>query len=227
MPERERCVDLLRHGEPLGGERLRGTQDDPVSARGWAQLRCAAAAAGAGWTHVLSSPARRCAEPAQALAAERGLGCTILPWLRERGFGAWEGLRLAEIPPADLGRFWGDPLGYTPPGAEPCVAFQARVLAGWQDLLSAPEPHPLVITHGGVIRVLLAEVLTLPAPVWSLIEVPYACRTRLRIPAPPWRPSLVFHGAVAVDAAPDQPPASGPGGGPGGVPGSVPGGSNR
>ena len=34
-------IDLLRHGEPEGGQLLRGWRDDPLSPRGLAQLRAA------------------------------------------------------------------------------------------------------------------------------------------------------------------------------------------
>lgn len=34
-------VDLLRHGEPEGGQMFRGAVDDPLSPRGWEQMRSA------------------------------------------------------------------------------------------------------------------------------------------------------------------------------------------
>lgn len=198
-------IDLLRHGEPEGGTRFRGARDDPPSALGREQVRLATLQDRAGWTRIWTSPARRCAEPAHALARELGLPIEEHPWLRECGFGDWEGLTPDEIPAAALARFWADPVRHTPPGAEPFTEFRARVLEGWNDRLRSRDPHTLVVTHGGVIRVLLAEVLQMPADALLLIEVPYACRTRLRIPAAPWRPSLVYHGVVPVAA-----PVTGP-----------------
>lgn len=192
MPDR--FVDLLRHGEPEGGQRFRGAWDDPPSALGREQVRLATSRDRDGWTRILSSPARRCAEPARALAGALGLPMEERPWLRERGFGDWEGLSAEQIPAAELAQFWSDPIGHTPPEAEPFPAFHARVIDGWHGLLSEREPHDLLLTHGGVIRVLLAEVLRMSMAALLLIEVPYACRTRLRIPAAPWRPSLVYHG---------------------------------
>ncbi len=32
-------VDLLRHGEPDGGQKFRGAVDDPLSPRGWEQMQ--------------------------------------------------------------------------------------------------------------------------------------------------------------------------------------------
>ncbi|MGQ9831330.1 MAG: histidine phosphatase family protein [Thermochromatium sp.] len=192
----ECLIDLLRHGAVQGGERFRGECDDPLSALGWEQLRRATAVR-SDWTHLVSSPARRCADFARELAATRHLPLTLMESFRERGFGAWEGRAATEIPADELQRFWNDPVGYTPPGAEPFPAFRARVLMGWRKLLAVREPWTLLITHGGVIRVLVAEVLHLSDQgLWSL-EVPYACLTRLRIYPPPGRPSLMAHGSIA------------------------------
>ncbi|MEK6748901.1 MAG: histidine phosphatase family protein, partial [Pseudomonadota bacterium] len=32
-------VDMIRHGEPVGGKRYRGHRDDPLSDIGWRQMR--------------------------------------------------------------------------------------------------------------------------------------------------------------------------------------------
>ncbi|MEW6253578.1 MAG: histidine phosphatase family protein, partial [Planctomycetota bacterium] len=61
-------IDLMRHGEPVGGRRYRGQVDDPLSEKGWAQMRAAVGEA-APWHHVVSSPLLRCREFAETLAA--------------------------------------------------------------------------------------------------------------------------------------------------------------
>jgi broad specificity phosphatase PhoE len=193
----DRLVDLLRHGEVQGGGRFRGGRDDPLTEAGWAQMQAAADAATARWDCVLHSPATRCSAFAVRLAARLGLPVVALDAFRERGFGAWEGLRADQIPIEDLSRFWADPLGYDPPEAEPFAAFQARVRAGWHELLALGHAHPLLITHGGVVRVIVGEVLGLAADRLLLLEVPPACRTRLRIPLGGGRPSLMAHGPAA------------------------------
>lgn len=190
----DRIISLLRHGEVEGGARFRGGQDDALSVAGWAQLRAALVLV-PGIAAIVSSPARRCAEFAQTLAAERGgLPLDLSAAFAERHFGDWEGRAAHEIPAAELARFWDDPVGYTPPGAEPLVDFRRRVLEGWQALIEGAAADTLVLTHGGVVRVILAHVLGMTD--WSglLVEVPPACLTRLRLPAPPGRPSLVSHG---------------------------------
>lgn len=208
-----RLADLLRHGEAVGGPCFRGERDDPLSAQGWAQLEAATGPertrAAPVWRRILCSPAVRCAAFATDLGGRLELPVTPLPAFRERGFGAWEGLRAEQIPAADLARFWSDPLGYDPPEAEPFAAFRARVARGWTALTAGEDPHLLLIAHGGVIRVILGEVLGLAAERLILLEVPPACRSRLRLPLGGGLPSLVAHGALpsAAPAAERPPPA--------------------
>jgi len=188
----DRFVVLLRHGEVAGGGRFRGSCDDPLSEPGWAQLRRAAARVPA-LTRILSSPARRCADFARALAAERGLSLDLSAAFSERRFGDWEGLAADAIPPDQLQRFWDDPVGYDPPGAEPFADFRRRVLDGWQALCADDAAHTLVLTHGGGLRVILAQVLGMSDHSGLRLEVPPACLSRVRLPAPPGLASLIAH----------------------------------
>lgn len=194
----DRFADLLRHGEPAGGGRFRGDREDALTPLGDAQMRVALDSARAAWDLVLTSPARRCAAFAEELARGRGLPLEFWPDLRERGWGDWEGRTAEQIPAADLARFWADPVGFTPPGAEPFGTFSERVLTAWRRLLAHPARYPLVITHGGVVRVVLGLVLDLPPSSLVLLEVPYACLTRLRLPEGAGRSSLMAHGPCAA-----------------------------
>lgn len=80
-------VDLLRHGEPEGGRRYRGSLDDPLSDRGWDQM-WRAASGDTPWDLVISSPLRRCREFAEQLSSRLQLPLTIKPDLQELGYGA-------------------------------------------------------------------------------------------------------------------------------------------
>lgn len=193
----ESFVDLLRHGDVEGGACFRGERDDPLSPLGWEQMRRATAGLDpTGWTRIIASPARRCADFARELSEARDLPLTLVDAWRERAFGDWEGVPLDAIPSDQLQRFWDDPAGYTPPRAEPFADFRARVLAAWHALIDRHDAHTFLITHGGVIRVLVAEVLCMSEAGLLLLEVPHACLTRLRIYAPPGRPSLIAHGSI-------------------------------
>jgi alpha-ribazole phosphatase len=188
----DRFVDLLRHGETCGGARFRGTQDDQLTRAGWQRMQ--GAVADRTWDRIVTSPARRCAAFAEDLSARLGLPMEVWSEIGERDFGAWEGRKAEEIPLGELSQFWADPVGFTPPGAEPFAALQSRSLSAWRRLREHDAEQVLVITHGGIIRVLLGAVLGMPPSHLLFIEVPHACLSRIRLPAAIGEPSLVSHG---------------------------------
>ena len=199
MPaERGPVVDLLRHGEPVGGRRYRGRTDDPLSGRGWAQMRAQAAAHGP-WARIVSSPLARCRAFAEALASETGAALRIDPRLEELGYGAWEGLTHAEVAarfPAELAAFRRDPLRHRPPGAEPLGDFLARVGEAWAEAEAEARGSGgpvLVVTHAGVIRAVLGIVLGMPPAATFRVMAGYAALTRLRLD-PDRGPCLLWHG---------------------------------
>ena len=89
-------LDLIRHGEPVGGRKYRGQIDDPLSEKGWAQMQ-AAVGNYVAWSRVISSPLLRCRAYAEALAAQHNLPLTFEARFKEVGFGVWEGKTAAEI----------------------------------------------------------------------------------------------------------------------------------
>lgn len=180
----ETLIDLLRHGEPEGGVKFRGHSDDPLSATGWEQMRGAVGSAG-DWDLVVTSPLRRCADFAAELAARLGVPLETEIRLREIGFGAWEGLtaeQVAASEPDALERFWRDPARHTPPGGESLAIFEARVAAGWSELLQRHAgKKALVICHGGVIRLIIALVLEMSRTNLFRLNVPFASTSRVLV----------------------------------------------
>ena len=192
-------VDLLRHGEPEGGERLRGSCDDPLSPNGWAQMRRAVGTSPP-WRRIVSSPLRRCSDFARELAARHGLPLVLDDRLREMYFGDWDGRSTAELlrtEPDRVSRFWHDPAANPPPGAEPFGPFRDRVLDAWTSLTSQnSQGHHLVILHGGSMRTILGHVLGLHPHALVRLEVPHAALSRIRLSAGAAgqvATSLVFH----------------------------------
>ena len=179
-------LELLRHGETEQGGGLRGSLDDALTELGWAQLRAAVQDAGP-WDRLVSSPLQRCARFAEELAAAHGLLLHYEPGLQELHFGDWEGRSAAELMDTDaeaLGRFWADPYAFTPPNGEPLLAFEARVLDALQRLyLAHAGERLLLVTHGGVMRLLLARARGLPRQELLQVNVGYAQRFRLRLDA--------------------------------------------
>ncbi len=180
-------LDFLRHGEPVGGRRYRGQTDDPLSQRGWAQMRAATEPA-RDWRAIVSSPLSRCRAFAEELAAGAGLPLRVDERLREVGFGVWEGRTADELNaewPGCVAAFKHDPVGRRPPGAEPLAEFHARVAAAYEDLVAGhPGQRVLVVAHAGVIRMAIAHALGLAPERAYRIEVGSAAIASIRAESP-------------------------------------------
>ena len=188
-------LDMMRHGEPVGGRKYRGQVDDPLSEKGWAQMQAAVGEA-LPWTRIVSSPLVRCRAFAETLSESHGLPLALDDRLKEVGFGDWEGRTAAEIEadaPGTLARFKADPVNARPAGAEPLAEFHARVSAALDDIVERHDgQHVLLVGHAGVMRMALAWALRIPLEHAYRIEVATASITRLRFDD--GRASLIFHG---------------------------------
>ncbi|MGO4002480.1 alpha-ribazole phosphatase family protein [Pseudomonas fluorescens] len=167
-------LDLLRHGETELGGGLRGSLDDALTATGWQQMSAALIDRGP-WNRVISSPLQRCAQFAEQLAFRLGVPVSLEKDLQELHFGAWEGQSAAALMETDaegLGLFWADPYSFTPPQGEAVIDFSARVLAAVERLHQAHAgERVLLVSHGGVMRLLLARARGLPREQLLNVEV--------------------------------------------------------
>ena len=179
-------LDMLRHGETELGGGLRGSLDDALTEKGWQQMREAVLAQGP-WDRLVSSPLQRCARFAEELAGRLGLPVEWQADLQELHFGAWEGRSAAALMETDaegLGLFWSDPYAFTPPEGEPVTQFAARVLAAVQRLHRAyAGQRVLLVSHGGVMRLLLARARGLPREQLLNVEVAHGALFALRVEA--------------------------------------------
>ena len=170
-------IDLLRHGETLAGSVYLGRSDAPLSEHGYWQMTDALLNAPR-YDAVLSSPLARCAAFAQEYAQRHGLPLQYDARFQEMDFGAWDGRSSAEIAAADAGaleNFWRDPVAFPPPQGEPLLSFQARVLAAWRELPARyPRQRVLLITHGGVMRIILCHLQQRPLSELLSLSVPHA-----------------------------------------------------
>ena len=179
-------LDLLRHGETELGGGLRGSLDDALTANGWAQMRAAVMEQGP-WDRLVSSPLQRCARFAEELGARLKLPVTLEKDLQELHFGAWEGQSAAALMETDaegLGLFWADPYRFTPPEGEPVSAFSDRVLGAVARLHQAyAGERVLLVSHGGVMRLLLARARGLPREQLLNVEVGHGALFSLHVTA--------------------------------------------
>ena len=151
---------LTRHGETdwNAARRWQGHSDTPLNDEGRRQARARADTLD-DVDVVYSSDLARARETAEIVAERLALPIRLDGRLRERGFGAWEGLTVDEIElrfPDAHGR-WRAGEGFGADDAEPFDGFAARVHAFLEDVLRAhPDETVLVVAHGGTIRVIHA-----------------------------------------------------------------------
>lgn len=133
---------------------------------------------------IASSPRRRCAAFARTWAQRQGLCVEIHESFREMSFGIWEGLTPAEAAqqnPAEFALFH-QPEGAAAPGGESLSMLHARVMAGWSAWLGdAHGGHRLLVTHAGVMRVLLMTLMGMPATHLWRIALPEAAHFQVSL----------------------------------------------
>lgn len=205
MPTEVTTIDLLRHGEPEGNDGFRGHSDFVLTAKGWQQLRDATALRPAPWQAVITSPLKRCADFAVELARDIDAPLQVEHTLREVSFGDWEGQSFASVKqrwPELLATFTRDPSAVTPPNGESLAQLAQRVLPTWHALIERHRgEHVLLVAHGGVNRVILAEVLGIAHSALTRIQVPYAGLSRVQIfhhdQHAPWMQLAFMNGRLA------------------------------
>jgi probable phosphoglycerate mutase len=160
---------IARHGETEWNAigRLQGHTDVPLNDRGRGQAReLAAAMEAAGIAAVITSDLARARETGAIVADVLGLGPPrVVEELRERRFGVFEGLTRDEcrVQYPDAWAAWHARTG-VPDGAEPIEAAIARLHAALDALTAEGGEPALVISHGGLMRLWLGEILRVDIP---------------------------------------------------------------
>lgn len=159
-------IDLIRHGEPLGGSLYRGHSiDDPLSETGWQQMWQAIGDYNQ-WQQIISSPLLRCSHFAEQLAEKNNIPLQIEADFKEVGFGSWEGLTREQVKQKNLQEyvdFYNDPVNKRPAGCEDLKLFIQRVISSYNTIVEKFKgQHVLVIAHAGVIRAILAHIVSAP-----------------------------------------------------------------
>lgn len=192
------CIDIIRHGEPVGGRRYRGhSVDDPLTEKGWRQMQ-ASVPDSPRWQHVISSPLKRCLAFSRQLANDLNIPCSVVDDFREIGFGEWEGKTPDEILARDsdaLLRFYQDPVNNRPEGAESLSSFSERVWRAYQNIAEKHKgQHVLVVAHAGVSRAVIANILKMSlCDVYSLLKIEYGSLVHSSI-EDGMPPKLIFDG---------------------------------
>lgn len=100
---------------------------------------------------VYSSPSVRCTSLATQMAHE----VIIDQRLREINFGLWEGKTWDSISPEELDPWMADFVNCCPPGGESMVQMSRRVIGFWNELRCKSYSTVALVTHAGVIRLIM------------------------------------------------------------------------
>lgn len=169
-------IDIIRHGEPEGGNVFRGRTDHHLTELGITQFQQRTQRLGHRWQQVVSSPLMRCKQSAELLATAQSIPLHIEPNLAEIHFGDWENQCVDKVMAEEnISQLWQDPINFCAPQGEPTAALQQRTLQAWRQLLTAHQGNRvLVVTHGGVMRVLAQHLLELAPSAMNKLSLPYA-----------------------------------------------------
>jgi alpha-ribazole phosphatase len=183
-------VYLIRHGETVGAEpkRYKGTTDVPLSERGIEQIkrlaRCLSQnterrtqntdnrtqttgrVKNSGLTALYCSGLSRALRSAELIGESFGIAPLVHHGLRERDFGAWEGMSFDEVETEfpDAFRRWAEnPLEFSPMGGESTIEVRDRAMKTFREITERHKGAVIaIVSHGGINRVILCELLGMP-----------------------------------------------------------------
>jgi len=178
-------IYLIRHGETEDADekRYKGHIDVPLSKNGIDQIKRVSAYVGAGCPRpelkaVYCSGLSRAVKSAEIIAEPFGIKPVVVGELKERNFGAWEGMSFDEIKEKYPGAFgaWADnPLRFSPMGGESTIEVSERAIKIFNELTGRHEGECIaIVAHGGINRVILCDLLGIPLENIFRIEQDYA-----------------------------------------------------
>lgn len=159
---------MMRHGaiEDSKEKRFVGQTDPPLSPEGREQSeRRGRQLMGIPFSRVWCSNLKRAYETAEIVSRQRSLAIQTAPELREINLGQWDGTVMSQIREQfpDLWQARGQDMGcFRPPGAESFSDLQQRAVPFIRRIAARSAGDTLIVTHAGVIRVLLCQVLQMP-----------------------------------------------------------------
>ena len=120
---------------------------------------------------VFTSPLQRCRHLANVLHASPRSD----PRLQEMNFGDWEMRAWNVVQREALDGWAADPLGFAPPAGESVAQLRERVLAFVAEARRDGLQHAALVTHAGVMKVLVGHARKLPVRQWMALGFDYGC----------------------------------------------------
>jgi len=197
-------IYLIRHGETEDAEekRYKGHIDVPLSANGIEQIKRLSeyiyqstntnppipplSKGGQGGVKaVYSSGLSRALKTAEIIAEPFGLKPIVVEQLKERSFGVWEGMTFSEIEEKypDAFKSWAEnPLKFSPIEGESTLEVKERALKVFHEIIKNHGDEKIaIVSHGGITRVILCEMLGMPLENIFRIEQDFAALNIIEI----------------------------------------------
>ncbi len=201
-------IYLIRHGETEDADsgRYKGHLDLPLSENGIKQIkRLARYISGevgehgsvevdhSGLSAIYCSDLIRAVKSADIISDQFDLKPMILAGLRERNFGEWEGMTFNEIEekwPNAFSAWASNPLKFSPVGGENTLEARDRVMPAFNEITNQHKGQNVaIVSHGGVIRIILCELLEMPLENIFRIEQDFAALNIIEL----WNYPVIKH----------------------------------
>ena len=174
-------IYLIRHGEIGDGEerRYNGQRDVPLSDRGIDQVMMLSEfLRNTGLQAVYTSDLGRALRSAEIIARTHGVQPVIEKGLKEYSFGEWEGMTFSEIEkkyPDAFSAWAANPVMFSPVGGESTEDVRKRAIHAFEKIICRHQGENIaIVSHGGVIRIILCELLGIPLENLFRIEQNFA-----------------------------------------------------
>ena len=123
---------------------------------------------------IISSPSQRC----HLLAKYFQFHYQIDERIKEMNFGDWEMKKWTEIPKEEINPWYEDFINLKATNGENLLDMQTRVSEFWNELLFKKDINKiLIVTHAGVIRLILQSILKFPLENMFNLQIDYGKRT--------------------------------------------------
>lgn len=119
---------------------------------------------------IYSSPAKQCKEILEALEFPNGSQAEFKEELQELDFGDWEDRSFSELAETNLDglkKFSDFSPSFRFPKGESLQEFQTRAEIFKDYILSSSDPNILILSHGGILSILLCSFLNIPASFYT------------------------------------------------------------
>ncbi len=193
-----RKIYLIRHGKINVGNEKRyiGITDIPLNEEGTLQvLKLKRFFEKIDIEKVYLSPLKRCVETAHIILEGRNIDKIIVNELMEINMGEWEGKTFSFIKsslPEQFKSRGEDIGGFVPTGGESFKNLEKRVIPVFKSIINSTSGNIIIISHAGVNRVILKNILSISMQDIFKINQPYGCINELSFSNGEWNWKLLL-----------------------------------